>query len=113
MLRMSVNFAFMKRNVGGGSHKDVGGFNQNLSLPCVIGADGHVTVWDLGMGHILCRYPPPPLLTLDDSRDQEDLPVGAVSGLSFSQDGALLAISLNNHLRAYDTRRFAPTFGDR
>jgi len=75
-----------------------------------------VTVWDLGSGNILCCYPPPPpLLTLDDSGDLEDRSLGPVSSLSFSQDGALLAVGLKNHLRAYDTRRFAPTptFSDR
>lgn len=77
-----------------------------------LGADGYVRVWDLGTSNILCEYPPP---KITDDEDTDELSMGAISSLSFSQDGALLAASLRNSIRVYDTRKFTalPSLSDR
>ena len=76
-----------------------------------LGADGTVRVWSIKHSHVLREYPPPPAPPLSaiagDSGDTYS--GGAVSALSLSPDGALLASSLTNSISFYDTRKFLDT----
>lgn len=67
-------------------------------------------VWDLGTSGILCQHPAPKIPEEEDTlaEDEEEYSMGAISDLSFSQDGALLATSLRSYVRVYDTRTFIP-----
>lgn len=75
-----------------------------LCLSLCQGADGVTRVWDLGSSSVLCEFPPP-----SPSHDMEEVTEGAISALTFSPDGALLAASLSSCITVYDTRKFVAT----